>query len=160
MKLSEVVCTKAIIPELKGTEKVDVLKEMTAALVAAGKVSSSAKKKVVGALVDREDLGSTGIGKGIGVPHARHENVKCLVGAFGRSSGGISWAALDGQPVDLVFLLLCNKNSSGEHLEALALIAKLVRDDVFCRFLRQARKREEIEELIKEADERLAGEDA
>ncbi len=160
MKLSGIICTQAIIPELKGTEKVDVLKEMTAALAAAGKISSSAKKKVLTALVDREDLGSTGIGKGIGVPHARHASVKALVGAFGRSRKGISWAALDGQPVDLVFLLLCDKDSSGEHLEALALIAKLVRDDVFCRFLRQADGRKDMEDLVKEADDRLAGEDA
>lgn len=159
MKLSEIICREAIVPELKGTEKIDVLKEMSAALAAAGKISSGARKKVVAALIDREDLGSTGIGKGIGVPHASHESVKRLVGAFGRSRKGISWAALDGQPVDLVFLLLCNKDSSGEHLEALALIAKLVRDNVFCRFLRQAEGREDMEELIREADERLGGED-
>ena len=160
MKLSNIICSDAIIPELKGTEKVDVLKEMTAVLAGAGKIGSSAKKKVLNALIDREDLGSTGIGKGIGVPHAKHASVKSLVGAFGRSRKGITWAALDGQPVDLVFLLLCNRDSSGEHLEALALIAKLVRDNVFCRFLRQAGGREDIEELIREADERLAGDDA
>ena len=159
MRLSEIICTEAIIPELQGTEKTDVLKEMAAALGAAGEIGASAKKKILGALVDREDLGSTGIGKGIGVPHARHESVKGLVGAFGRSNKGISWAALDGQPVNLVFLLLCSKNSSGEHLEALALIAKLVRDNVFCRFLRQAKGREEIAELFKEADEKLSEKD-
>lgn len=160
MKLSGIICPQAIIPELQGTEKTDVLKEMTAALAAAGKIGPSARKKVLAALVDREDLGSTGIGKGIGVPHARHESVRSLIGAFGRSKKGVNWAALDGQPVDLVFLLLCDKDSSGEHLEALALIAKLVRDNTLCRFLRQAGGREEIEELIEEADERLASEDA
>ena len=159
MRLSDIICSEAIIPELEGTEKVDVLKEMTAVLAGAGKIGSTAKRKVLNALIDREDLGSTGIGKGIGVPHAKHPSVKSLVGVFGRSRKGIRWAALDGQPVYLVFLLLCNQDSSGEHLEALALIAKLVRDNVFCRFLRQAGGREDIEELIREADERLAGDD-
>ena len=76
--------------------------------------------------------------------------------AFGRSKAGIEFDSLDGEPAYLVFLLLSNKEASGLHLEALAYITKLLRDDVFCRFLREAKDRAEIAELLKEADEKLA----
>lgn len=129
---------------------------MTEALVRTGKVKERSAPDIVRALMDREDLGSTGIGKGVAVPHAKHESVSGLVGAFGRSSKGIEFAALDGQPVWLVFLLLSSKDSSGRHLEALARVARLVRDGRFCRFLREAKGGpEELAELLAEADAQL-----
>jgi PTS system fructose-specific IIA component/PTS system nitrogen regulatory IIA component len=105
--------------------------------------------------MSREELGSTGIGKGVAVPHAKHESVEGLVAAFGRSAAGVEFAALDGQPVQLIFLLLSSKDVSGQHLEALARVARLVRDDKFCRFLREAKDRGELAELLQEADSHL-----
>jgi mannitol/fructose-specific phosphotransferase system IIA component (Ntr-type) len=104
----------------------------------------------------REQLGSTGIGQGLAVPHAKHEKVQDLVAAFGRSRKGIEFDSLDGEPVYLVFLLLSNKEASGLHLEALAYITKLLRDELFCRFLRDAANKDAVIELLREADEKLA----
>ncbi len=152
MKLSSLIPPEAILDELEATDKKAALKEMLEALCAAGRVSAESAPSLVEALMGREKLGSTGIGKGVAVPHATSESVQGLVGAFGRSAGGIDFAALDGQPVHLVFLLLASKDSSGRNLEALARVAKLVRDDRFCRFLREAKDWKEIAELLVEAD--------
>ncbi len=152
MKLSSLIPTEAILDELEATDKKAALKEMLEALSAAGRVSAESAPALVNALMGREKLGSTGIGKGVAVPHATSEKVQGLVAAFARSSGGIDFAALDGQPVHLVFLLLASKDSSGRNLEALARVAKLVRDDRFCRFLREAKDRKELAELLVEAD--------
>ena len=90
------------------------------------------------------------------MPHAKHNSVGNLVAAFGRSKKGIDFDSLDGEPVYLVFLLLSNKEASGQHLEALAYITKLLRDDLFCRFLKEAKDHAELVELLREADQKLA----
>ena len=156
MKLSDLIDSKAIVSELESTTKEEVIKELVDALAAAGKIDSKDGKKLTAALMAREQLGSTGIGQGLAVPHAKHNSVGDLVAAFGRSKKGIDFDSLDGEPVYLVFLLLSNKEASGQHLEALAYITKLLRDDLFCRFLREAKNVEEVVELLKEADEKLA----
>ena len=125
------------------------------ALVKAGKVEESAAKKVIKALMDREELGSTGIGAGVAVPHAKHDSVADLVGVFGRSRKGINFDALDGEPVHVLFLLLSSKSASGAHLEALAYISRLVRDEKFVRFMREAKDVNALRDLLKEADETL-----
>jgi mannitol/fructose-specific phosphotransferase system IIA component (Ntr-type) len=146
--------TEAIIDELASRGKQAVLEEMVGVLVGAGRIAKDSAASVVKALMKREELGSTGIGKGVAVPHAKHESIAEPVAAFGRSSKGIEFAALDGQPVRLVFLLLSSKENSGQHLEALAGVARLVKDDQFCRFLRRAKGREGLAELLAEADSR------
>jgi mannitol/fructose-specific phosphotransferase system IIA component (Ntr-type) len=155
LNLSALVPSEAIIEDLKATEKETCLKEMVGALATAGKMKEEAIGPVVKALMSREELGSTGIGKGVAVPHAKHESVKGLVASFARSRVGVEFAALDGQPVQLVFLLLSSKDVSGQHLEALARVARLVRDDRFCRFLREAKNRGELADLLQEADSQL-----
>ena len=152
MKLSAMIPAEAIIEELASTGKQAVLEEMVGVLAEAGRIAKDSAASVVKALMKREKLGSTGIGKGVAVPHAKHESIGEPVAAFGRSSKGIEFAALDGQPVRLVFLLLSSKDNSGRHLEALAGVARLVKDDKFCRFLRHARGREGLAELLAEAD--------
>jgi mannitol/fructose-specific phosphotransferase system IIA component (Ntr-type) len=147
---------EAIIYDLTSTDKPGVLREMVDTLVRNDDQLEGAEvNSVVGVLMAREELGSTGIGKGFAVPHARHEGVKGLVAAFGRSAGGIDFASLDGQPVHLVFLLLSPKDSSGQHLEALARAAKLARDGRLCRILRNARDAKELLEILQEADAQL-----
>jgi PTS system fructose-specific IIA component/PTS system nitrogen regulatory IIA component len=157
MKLSELIDAKAIVSEIQATAKEEAVREMVDALVKAEKVGRADTEKLVAALMAREQLGSTGIGQGLAVPHAKHESIGSLVAAFGRSKAGIEFDSLDGEPVHLVFLLLSNKEASGLHLEALAYITKLLRDDLFCRFLREAKNVEEVVELLKEADDKLAG---
>jgi len=155
LKLATIVPCDAIIDNLKAADKESVLVEMAEALAATGRIPKGSVRQIVKALMSREELGSTGIGRGVAVPHAKHESVTGLVAAFGRSKKGIEFAALDGQPVHLVFLLLSSKDSSGQHLEALARIARLVRDERFCRFLREAKDAKELADLVQEADTQL-----
>ena len=155
MRLSSLIPADAVIEDLKSTDKESCLREVVDVLVKAGKIGSESAADVVDALMGREELGSTGIGKGVAVPHAKHASVRGLVAAFGRSRTGIEFAALDGQPVKLVFLLLSSRDHSGQHLEALARVARLVRDDRFCRFLAEADDAAELSELLTEADARL-----
>jgi PTS system fructose-specific IIA component/PTS system nitrogen regulatory IIA component len=157
MKLSEIIPEGGILDDLKSAQKEEVVKEMVQALVKAGKVDEGASKKVVKALMDREELGSTGIGAGVAVPHAKHDSISDLVGAFGRSKKGINFDALDGEPVHVLFLLLSSKSASGAHLEALAYISRLVRDEKFVRFMREAKDMSALRDLLKEADETLGG---
>jgi PTS system fructose-specific IIA component/PTS system nitrogen regulatory IIA component len=157
MKLSEIIPDGAISPELEAVEKEEVIKEMVNSLVAAGKIQESVSKKIVKALMDREELGSTGIGSGVAVPHAKHDAITDLVCAFGRSKKGINFDALDGEPVYVVFLLLSSKSASGAHLEALAFISRLVRDDKYVRFLRDAKDIKDIRDLLAEADQTFGG---
>ena len=147
--------TEAIIDSLESIDKQPVLKEMVQVLIDTGRIDEGALPGIVKALMGREDLGSTGIGKGVAVPHAKHESVEGLVAAFGRSKKGVEFAALDGQPVQLVFLILSSKENSGQHLGALARVARLVRDDRFCRFLREAGDAKELTELFAEADAQI-----
>ncbi len=156
MKISAMIPSEAIIDSLESIDKQPVLKEMVQVLIDTGKIDEGALPGIVKALMGREDLGSTGIGKGVAVPHAKHESVDGLVAAFGRSKKGVEFAALDGQPVQLVFLILSSKENSGRHLGALARVARLVRDDRFCRFLREAGDAKELAELFAEADAQIS----
>jgi PTS system fructose-specific IIA component/PTS system nitrogen regulatory IIA component len=157
MKLGEIIPEGGILDDLKSTQKEDVIKEMVAALVKSGKIEEATSKKVIKALMDREELGSTGIGAGVAVPHAKHDSITDLVGAFGRSKKGINFDALDGEPVHVLFLLLSSKSASGAHLEALAYISRLVRDEKFVKFLRDTKDVAGIRELLAEADQTLGG---
>ena len=157
MKLNDIITEEVIVCDLKATGKDGLLKELVGVLVKAGRIKKGSDKDVLGALMEREELGSTGIGKGIAVPHARHDSVKGLVCAFAQSEQGVEFAALDGQPVHLVFLFLSSREASASYLEALTYVARLARDDLFCRFLKEAKGVGEILNLFKEADEKLSG---
>jgi PTS system nitrogen regulatory IIA component len=157
MKLGEIIPEGGILDDLKSVQKEEVIKEMVASLVKSGKIEEATSKKVIKALMDREELGSTGIGAGVAVPHAKHDSITDLVGAFGRSKKGINFDALDGEPVHVLFLLLSSKSASGAHLEALAYISRLVRDEKFVKFLRDAKDVAGIRELLAEADQTLGG---
>jgi PTS system fructose-specific IIA component/PTS system nitrogen regulatory IIA component len=157
MKLVDIIPDGGIMDDLKSVEKEDVIKEMVQALVKAGRIEESTAPKVIKALMDREELGSTGIGAGVAVPHAKHDSITDLVGAFGRSKKGINFDALDGEPVHILFLLLSSKSASGAHLEALAYISRLVRDEKFVKFLRDAKDVSGIAEILGEADQTLGG---
>ena len=158
MKLSEIIPESGgIIHELQSVQKEDVIKEIVQSLVTGGKLDEGVSKKVIKALMDREELGSTGIGSGVAVPHAKHDAVSDLVCAFGRSSKGIQFDALDGEPVYVVFLLLSSKGASGSHLEALAYISRLVRDEKYVKLLREAKDVKSIRELLSDADQTFGG---
>jgi nitrogen PTS system EIIA component len=155
MKLADIIVHDAIVPELKAQTREDVVEELVQALASAGAIPKKSIDDVVKAVMARESQATTGIGKGVALPHAKLKGVKKPLGAIGRSGPGIDFAALDGKPVYSVILLLSNPDNPDEHLQAMETIFKHVQRDIFRKFLRQAQTQQAITELIQEADELL-----
>lgn len=153
MLFRDFIITDAVIGDLVSTTKNESIAEMLDALIAAGALSADLRQGVLTALLDRERLGSTGVGQGVAVPHAKHPGLKKLIGVLARSREGVAFDALDGEPVHLFFLLLSNQESATQHLEALAYVSKRLRNDIFRRFLAKARDQKEIIKLLEEADQ-------
>ena len=153
MKLKDFIVTDAITPELAGNDRDGAIRELVGALAAAGALPADAVDEVVGALIKREQNGSTGFGKGVAVPHVKHAKVKKMAGTVGRSVSGIDFAALDHQPVYSVFLLLSPDNQPQQHLQAMNIVFSNLQKDTFRRFLRQSATREAIVDLLDEADQ-------
>lgn len=153
MKLTDFVVKEAIIPELKSKDRDEVIRELVAGLVAAKALTEKDSEAIVKAIIDREKHGSTGFGKGVAVPHVKHTAVKKRVAAIGRSTVGVDFAALDQAPVYSIVLLLSPLNSPDGHLQAMENIFRNLQEDRFRRFLRQAGTRQEIIELLDEADQ-------
>ena len=105
----------------------------------AGKIEPGESESIVKAILKREELGSTGIGRGVAVPHTKHPSVDRLVGTVAVSRQGVDFASLDGEVVHLFFLLVSPPDRPGDHLRALENISRQLRDDTFCRFLKQAK---------------------
>ncbi|MBI2193703.1 MAG: PTS sugar transporter subunit IIA [Planctomycetes bacterium] len=155
MELSDFLVETALVEEMAAKEKEPAIRELVLALNESGAIKAKEVESVVDALMKREELGSTGIGKGVAVPHARHPAIRKLVGAFGHSSQGIEFAALDGEPVHAIFLLISPSASTGQHLEALALISRMLRNNTFCRLLRETTGRDKLVELLRDAHDFL-----
>jgi PTS system fructose-specific IIA component/PTS system nitrogen regulatory IIA component len=129
-----------------------VIAELVDALVNAGSIQASDRDDIIKAIMKREELGSTGIGRGIAVPHTKHAGVDRLVGTVGVSQEGIDFESLDGQKAQLFFLLVSPPDRPGDHLRALENISRQLRDDTFCRFLKQSKTADDILQLLEEAD--------
>jgi mannitol/fructose-specific phosphotransferase system IIA component (Ntr-type) len=153
MKLSDFVVRDAVIVDLQATTKEEAIREIVSGLRDAGRLSESDLESVTRAILNREELGSTGIGQGVAVPHTRHPMVDRLIGTVALSNKGVEFAALDGEPVDILFLLVSPPNQPGDHLRALENISRHLKDEQFVRFLRQARSREQILDVLDEADQ-------
>jgi mannitol/fructose-specific phosphotransferase system IIA component (Ntr-type) len=153
MKLADFIVKDAIIPELKATDRDGVIRELVTALAAAKAIAPSDIDAVVKSIIDREKHGSTGFGKGVAVPHVKHPSIKKRVGAVGRSTVGVDFAALDQAPVYSVFLLISPQNNPDGHLQAMEKIFRSLQEDTFRRFLRQSDTKQKIVELIEEADQ-------
>jgi len=152
MKLSEFIVNDAIICDLKATDRDGVLRELVTSLAEAGALPKASVGEVVDALVKREQNGSTGFGKGVAVPHAKHAKAKKMVGTIGRSVQGIDFSALDHNPVYCVVLLLSPENQPQQHLQAMNIIFSNLQQDTFRRFLRQSTTRQAIVDLVEEAE--------
>jgi mannitol/fructose-specific phosphotransferase system IIA component (Ntr-type) len=153
MKIADFICFEAIIPELKSDYRDGVIAELVASLDKAGKLGRGNREEITKAVIKREKEASTGMGKGVAVPHVKHPAVKEVVAAVGQSSVGIDFAALDKQPVYSVILLLSQADSPDRHLQAMESIFKHLQKEKFRKFLRQAQNAEQIEDLLREADE-------
>ena len=153
MKFADFVCFEAIIPELKATDRDGDIAELVSALAKAGRLSSRKRDDIMKAVIKREEEASTGMGKGVAVPHVKHQAVKDVVATVAQSSAGIDFSALDKQPVYSVILLLSPLDNPDRHLEAMESIFRHLQQDRFRRFLRQSQTAEEIKDLFIEADE-------
>lgn len=153
MKFAEFVCFDALIPKLKVHDRDGAITELVEALDAAGQLGKGNCKKVVRAVIRRENEASTGMGKGIAVPHVKHKTAKRVVAAVGQSDTGIDFSALDKRPVYSVILLISPVDDPEQHLQAMEKIFYHLQQDKFRKFLRQSRSAEAIEDLLKEADE-------
>ncbi len=152
MKFSDFMRVDAIRAELESDGKETVIRELVAALVEASAIRDDEQESIVQAIMKREELGSTGIGRGVAVPHTKHPSVERLVGTVGVSAGGVDFNSLDGEKVQLFFLLISPPDRPGDHLRALENISRQLRDDTFCRFLKQAKTADDIQQLLEEAD--------
>jgi PTS system fructose-specific IIA component/PTS system nitrogen regulatory IIA component len=157
MKFADFICREAILAELAAVDKESAIREMVQSLCKAGKVDAGEFESIVKAIQKREELGSTGIGRGVAVPHTKHPSVDRLVGTVAVSSQGVDFASLDGEVVHLFFLLISPPDRPGDHLRALENISRQLRDDTFCRFLKQAKSPVDIQVLLDEADNNQFG---
>jgi mannitol/fructose-specific phosphotransferase system IIA component (Ntr-type) len=153
MKFADFVCFKAVIPQLKTTDRDGAITELATSLDKAAKLGKGNREKIIQAVIKREKEASTGMGKGVAVPHAKHPAVKKIVAVVGLNSSGIDFSALDKQPVYSVILLISPVDEPDKHLQAMETIFKHLQNEKFRKFLRQCQTAEQIEDLLKEADE-------
>jgi len=157
MKFADFVSREAILAELGATDKEGTIREMVQGLLDAGKIEADEFESIVKAILKREELGSTGIGRGVAVPHTKHPSVDRLVGTVAVSREGVDFASLDGEIVQLFFLLISPPHRPGDHLRALENISRQLRNDTFCKFLKQSKNAEDIQQLLDEADNNQFG---
>ena len=153
MKITDILDESSVIQDLRATTKKGVLEELSNVLVERGKLPDH--EKVVEVLLEREKLGSTGIGDGIAIPHGKMRGIKELVISFGRSIKGVDFESIDNKPTHLFFLLVAPENSAGVHLKALARISRLLKDSSFRNRLMEARDRQDLFMVIVEEDEKF-----
>lgn len=154
MQIMDFLSKKAIITDIKSTKKVDVIRELVDALINSGDIEKKCRNKLIDALMNRESLGSTAIGQGIAIPHAKSDCVEKLVAAFGLSKKGVDFDSLDGELAYIFFLLIAPQDSAGPHLKALARISRLLKDKYFRDTLRACEDEKSLLKIISEEDEK------
>jgi len=157
MKFSVFVAPNAVKADLAATTKDEVIAELVQSLVDAGEIQAKDKDDIIKAIMRREELGSTGIGRGVAVPHTKHPSVKKLVGTVGVSAPGLDFESLDGQKACLFFLLVSPPDRPGDHLRALENISRQLRDEQLCKVLSQSKSARDILDLLEEADSHQSG---
>ena len=151
MKITEMLKREFVLEQLKAGNKQDALAEL-AGVFAQGRINVDSEA-MLRVLLDRERLGSTGIGDGIAIPHGKLPGLEEMVVSFGRSREGIAFEAMDGKPVHLFFLLMAPENSAGLHLKALAKISRMLKDANFRKNLLEAKMQEDLFRIIAEKDD-------
>ncbi|MBW1777678.1 MAG: PTS sugar transporter subunit IIA [Deltaproteobacteria bacterium] len=150
MKILDVLIKEAVLVDLKSVDKKGVLEELTAPLTG---ITQTNRNDLVKILMDRERLGSTGIGGGIAIPHGKMRGLKTLILGFGLSRKGVNFESMDNRPSHIFFLLLTPENSTGVHLKLLARISKLLKDETVKERLFHASTPEEVLDIIQDHDE-------
>lgn len=147
MDIVDLLAPEAVLPSLKVQSKKHLLQELSAR---AGALTGLPDRRIFETLMERERLGSTGMGQGIAIPHGRIAGLARIVGLFARLETPIAYDAVDDQPVDLVFLLLAPEGAGADHLKALAKVSRLLRNQAACEKLRAAGKSEVLYALLTE----------
>jgi len=150
MKIRDVLHKDSILPEIDSADKKGVLEELSAPVAQLAGISSD---ELVRVLLERERLGSTGIGGGIGIPHGKLKHIESLVLGFGLSRRGVAFDSIDGKPTHIFFLLVTPENSTGLHLKVLARISRILKNEPFKAKLMAADGVDEIYAIIAEEDE-------
>ena len=150
MKITDILAREGSILDLKSTEKDDLLAEMAGGLAAVE--TGFGAEQLLGVLRERESLQSTGIGEGVAIPHGKIGGLDRLVATFARSTTGVDFDSIDGQPTHLFFLLVVPEQSGGQHLKALARISRFFRDASFREKLLGADHLDQIFRAIEEED--------
>jgi len=151
MKITEMLQREFVLEELKARNKRDALAEL-AGVFAKGRIKVD-PDAILQILLERERLGSTGIGDGIAIPHGKIPGLDEMVVSFGRSRKGVAFEAMDGKPVQLFFLLMAPENSAGQHLKVLAKISRMLKDPAFRKNLLEAKMHEDLFRIIAEKDD-------
>jgi fructose-specific phosphotransferase system IIA component len=154
MKITDFLHEQAANCELKAETKDAVIRELVGLLVRSGAIKDKDVQKLIRILLDREALGSTGIGQGVAIPHGKSDSVTQLVGAVGVSRHGMNFDSLDGEPTHIFFLLIAPQDSAGPHLKALARISRLLKEKHFREGLRAAKDAKTLIKILQDEDER------
>ena len=149
MNLGDILQKEQIITDLRAANRWEAIDELISCLVSTGKIKPEHREQIAAVVKKRETSMSTGIGFGIGIPHASTDLIYDVVGAFGRSKKGVNFDALDNQPVNLVMLFLVPQGQFQKHLHTLANIAKLLHNKEFRQALEAAPDAEEMMKIIK-----------
>ena len=152
MPLSDYTKPKAVLPDLEVADKEDAIRQLVGALVTARAIKQASSAKILDEILARESQATTGIGHGVGIPHARSEHVDKIVIAMGRVEDGVDFGAVDGERVRVILLLNSPKSKNDEHLAAMKAIVKIVRDPYQCKRLHGCRSPESFLDLIGELD--------
>jgi PTS system nitrogen regulatory IIA component len=145
MNIADLLAPDAVLAGVKAQSKKQLLQELAARAHGLTRLS---ERRIFETLVERERLGTTGVGAGIAIPHGRMAEAKAITGIFARLENSIEYEAVDGQPVDLVFMLLAPENAGADHLKALARVSRLLRDKAVCEKLRAARTAEALYSIL------------
>ena len=153
MKLTDFLPRKAIIPTLKAKDKKGAIQELVQAARKANEGEKFSVAEIVDAIVAREKIGTTGVGGGVGIPHANLDGVKGLIGAFGRSAAGVDFSAVDGEKVHLIFLILAPPTKNELYKSALQKVIQALKRPNFVKFLKIARTAKDIDDIFREVEE-------
>jgi len=156
MKIMDFLSKKAIVTDIKSSKKEDVIKELVDALINNTEIEKRSRNRLIEALIARESLGSTAIGQGIAIPHAKCDCVDKLTAAFGLSKKGVDFDSLDGEPAYIFFLLVAPADSAGPHLKALAKISRLLKDKYIRESLKSVKDEKSMLQIILQEDSRLS----
>ena len=155
MNMKDVLRESCVITDLEGSTKKEVLSELVMSFKKAGLINSA--EEALSVVLEREKLGSTGIGDGIAIPHGKMKGIDRILCAFGRSGRGVDYDAVDGKPAHIFFLLLAPEDSAGLHIQMLSRISRILRDQTFRKHLVEQSESADLYSEIVGQDEKFGG---